>query len=884
MLPLALLLASAPQVTNIPLEVAVEEDDLPLLFTSDFTPDGATCLIPHFGGSVVSFDIATSTPASSVRVDRDVRRIAVSPDGSRAVYERPFRTITIHDVPSLAEVAAPLELASGTIDDFVMDRSGTRFLSVARSGEVDVFDLATGARERTFQSPEAVAEYGLMTRGVASDDRTFVTVGRRRLRVFDITTGQETGFFVLGTNRRAQQLYVNPAGTRAYVLVEDTSTGTSRVDVDVFAVPSLQRLGSIRTSIVGEDLWALVNFAVDEGGRRAVVADQVGLFTIDLTNGATRTLSDSVVLHAALSADGTTVAAWIDGALVLFDAGTGNPIGSRVGESGDVQGDAILAHPRLTRFFTEGGQDRIEIAERLPSGQVRFDDVNSGVSPERDGARRPLELADARRVAVPHQGTDEVVLVDVESEQVIASIPVERAPIAIAEVSGGQLAVVHGRGASVVVVDPGTLSVVDRVDLAGRAVLVEPDPGTNGIWVEVSEPGLRALQLVTTQPAAITATIPLPPPVPDPTNFQPDVVIDPVADLATVVEAGNGVLTVVRLSTGAIVGADTFTPGRAAQALVDPAGARVTVVSSRAEVRSWTVGPGGLAPDWTYTCTPDPVDSESSAPAVLWPDGSRLVAQMPSTFTPPPPGTCPRVVTLDTATGNVVNTAIANAWVLAEPLDGGVELIAPFSSRLVQYRFATNELVSIDGPFGSIPGFFPGFNRGAVSARTYGLSRLTGSSVGFVTSLAVIDQLADRRTTTCDPAVPNATGAPATLEVEGGGLVGGRLAARVGGLQPGSMFGYLAVADTLTAPMPVAGSQGFLCLGGSTGRFVDQLQPANAAGEQRYEIDLNAIPLSFGTVAAAPGNRWAFQSWYRDQGPMGQATSNFSPAVSVEIR
>ncbi|MEM6675354.1 MAG: hypothetical protein AAF726_21070, partial [Planctomycetota bacterium] len=627
MLSIVLLLAPAAQVTDIPLEVPIDEDEFGNVFASSFTPDGATWLLPHFG-SVVSFDVATSTSVASVPQDDLVRIAAVSADGSRAVFERSFGMLTIHDVPSLAQTALIDDLI-GTVDEIIMDRSDTRFLAARASGRIDVFDLASGSHLLSFQTPESAFPYRQRGGTIAADDTTYVTNGRRRVRAYDITTGDQTASFSFGISRRSLRFVADPAGVRAYVLLEDRATGANRLDIDVFELPSLNRLASVPTGLVDVDLGSSVQFAVSDAGQTAIIAGEAGLFTIDLTSGGTQTLADEFVLHAALSADGSTAAAWVDSTLTAFDTATATEIGSQPASSERNGGDAIVAHPRLNRFYSVNDTDRVEIAERLPSGAMQFGDVNSGFGAERDGARAPLEFDDGRRVAVVHQGSDEVVLVDIEAQAASASIPVERAPVAIAALSDGRLAVAHGRGASVVLVDPDTLATVDRIDLSGRADQVEPVPGSDSIWVEVSEPGLRELQLVTTSPATIAGTIPFPPPMRGTSAFQQDVKIDPGADLAAAVDAETGLLTVARLSTRSVIGTDTFAAGRDAQAFIDPAGTRVSVVSSRSEVRSWTVQSGSIALDWVFSCTPASPDFESGAAGVLWPDGSRLIVELP---------------------------------------------------------------------------------------------------------------------------------------------------------------------------------------------------------------------------------------------------------------
>jgi hypothetical protein len=55
-------------------------------------------------------------------------------------------------------------------------------------------------------------------------------------------------------------------------------------------------------------------------------------------------------------------------------------------------------------------------------------------------------------------------------------------------------------------------------------------------------------------------------------------------------------------------------------------------------------------------------------------------------------------------------------------------------------------------------------------------------------------------------------------------------------------------------------------------------------GDLEVPIDLSSIALPGGPVAAALGETWRFQLWYRDVDSSGTATSNFTGSVRVELR
>ena len=96
---------------------------------------------------------------------------------------------------------------------------------------------------------------------------------------------------------------------------------------------------------------------------------------------------------------------------------------------------------------------------------------------------------------------------------------------------------------------------------------------------------------------------------------------------------------------------------------------------------------------------------------------------------------------------------------------------------------------------------------------------------------------------------------------------------------PLNQFGYFITSQTPGFVPNPGGSQGNLCLGGTIGRFVQQVQNSGASGSFTIQVDLTAMPPPLQPVVQ-PGDTWNFQAWYRDVG--GQ--NNFTNAVSVTFR
>lgn len=133
----------------------------------------------------------------------------------------------------------------------------------------------------------------------------------------------------------------------------------------------------------------------------------------------------------------------------------------------------------------------------------------------------------------------------------------------------------------------------------------------------------------------------------------------------------------------------------------------------------------------------------------------------------------------------------------------------------------------------------------------------------------------------CGPAVPNSSGAPATVRATGSPAVSANDLGLLAMDLPVSSFGYFLVSDTQGFVTNPGGSQGNLCVGGSVGRFIGQIQNSGAAGEISISVDLTQIPGPNGPITGMVGDSWNFQCWFRDANPT--STSNFTDAIEVVL-
>ena len=133
----------------------------------------------------------------------------------------------------------------------------------------------------------------------------------------------------------------------------------------------------------------------------------------------------------------------------------------------------------------------------------------------------------------------------------------------------------------------------------------------------------------------------------------------------------------------------------------------------------------------------------------------------------------------------------------------------------------------------------------------------------------------------CGPAVPNSSGASASVSTTGSPAVTANDLGVLASNLPTSSFGFFITSDTQAFVMNPGGSQGHLCVGGSVGRFIGQIQNSGAAGTISLDVDLTQIPQPTGPVVGMVGDTWNFQCWFRDANPT--ATSNFSNAIEVTL-
>ncbi|MEM6671854.1 MAG: choice-of-anchor B family protein [Planctomycetota bacterium] len=130
----------------------------------------------------------------------------------------------------------------------------------------------------------------------------------------------------------------------------------------------------------------------------------------------------------------------------------------------------------------------------------------------------------------------------------------------------------------------------------------------------------------------------------------------------------------------------------------------------------------------------------------------------------------------------------------------------------------------------------------------------------------------------CDASV-NSTGGVATIVGSGSTSLAANDLQLTAISLPFATSGYFIVSASQGFLANPGGSQGNLCVGGNTGRYISQLGNSGFFGTISLVVDATAIPQPSGVATAAPGETWNFQCWYRDANP--GVTSNFTRGYAV---
>ncbi len=131
-------------------------------------------------------------------------------------------------------------------------------------------------------------------------------------------------------------------------------------------------------------------------------------------------------------------------------------------------------------------------------------------------------------------------------------------------------------------------------------------------------------------------------------------------------------------------------------------------------------------------------------------------------------------------------------------------------------------------------------------------------------------------------AASNSTGSPGILTAVGSDRVADNRLSVYAFQLPQNSFGYFITSRSQAYVTNAGGSQGNLCVGLGTGRYLSQLGSTGVNGALVLEVDLTAVPQPMGSSAVTVGETRNFQCWHRDANPT--PTSNFTEGYAITFR
>ncbi|MEL6712924.1 MAG: PQQ-binding-like beta-propeller repeat protein [Planctomycetota bacterium] len=899
--PLAAPAVAAQSIDTVPLR---SPGDHELAIDADLSADGTRTFASHFSSSsIVALDSATGAvvdeidlgPAaqitSSTFDEARGRLLALSNNAATLFVLQPQPLAVVSSIPV---TSGPATIGSrGVIQ--VDDGSDTALVVGATS--ISIVDLAAAAEVGTIELDAHVPQFqSRPTRALLSPD------GQRALVYTDVSLRARLDLVELSGGTTVQSVTLPQGASVGFAANSERSEvaiGVLRPTGVEFTVVRTSDLSLLSTTTFTNSI-ASTALGLDRAGTTALIASAGGsvAYRIPLGQGIVEPTDPGVValqieggqtplVDADLRAivfmaadDRVAVVNGLTGSRTEVPLGRGGYAAARTGalSGGVAPGGARFAIASSSR------DDRVAVIDVGGGSVSLLAEANTSPSLELDGNLRSALLENSGLSVVLAPGSDAAAIIDADSGAERSRVALPGRPLAESELPDGRLLIGHGNG-RLALLDATTDTVTALPPLPGSIVEVEATDDPNRALVRHRDGPVDRLVLVdVTTGGALWTTI-LAGRMPSGSD---GVTFDAAGNRAAVVSIGSpSHFDLVDVATGALL-ASRFTPESSFRAgvAVSPNGDRAFLATDRADVVAFDLTQAGAPIDWSIG-----VGGTECSPCILGSGDVRVSADgtivyVDQTLTPVFPGpTGPGAVALDAATGQqlaAVGEDLALGFELERDVLVGLRAFAGPDLPIHRYDAQAQTFVTevFPEPF---PFFFPTVGSVTLDAARGRFACIDIDAGTSAERLVLVDLFGGRTQEACTGGVPNSTGVQATLQLGGSPFAGRTVEATVSGLQPGGMLGLLAVSDSLAPPIPIAGSQGQLCLGGSIGRFVGQIQAADAAGQQQFTVDSTAIPSAIGLAAAQPGSTYVFQQWHRDT-TGGAATSNTSNAVALTFR
>jgi outer membrane protein assembly factor BamB len=902
---LALLITAAAQAQFIDLE-GTGDDDRPRV--AAFTPAGDAVLVAHATGGITHIPFAGGPVTHATVSARSYEAIEFTPNGNSLVcadYEG-ARVDVYSAAGFVLQASIPLGINDG---NRLIVGLGSRHAVVVGLHSAVWLDLVAGVQLSSvvlppFDGPsttgtlfERVSHRAVLT----ADDRTLValevTPAQRRFHAIDLSTGITT--VTGGAVNTYSQHFVGTSGDRRRVLEVYSRNAPAWTAVNEYDSRTLQLL---ETTLLF-NVTLVTDFAVDATASRCVLTayDTSCVFPLD---GATHapTLPSTTTIHAqhswqhVVSRDLTQLLA-LGATPVLFD--TTGAVRARLDPAlvwiltkAATSTAGAASGPRFALLTFERAA-LIEAGPSGPAGLAR--NVNTGVGAEQDGSFVPALVRGTDRALVLAQQSDVVLDVDLDLGTVLGALPVGRGPITHATRADGVLLVGCEDG-TVVRIDPVGFVELGRFQVGGDVVELACEPTGTGAWLRIERSASDELVRIDTAATVPTPSvvIPLRGRAGQRSVARPHrggaVVFDfarqrAVAASATSYPPWSSAREVewIDLAQGIVI---DRAPGFGFALALAPAGDRVYVGTGGypGDVQAFDLTATAMTERWHVATTPEwsPGEPWRVEGLALSAAGDVVFANL--TVDPQPFTTSAGFVALDADSGAILDSLGDVYSVGSAMVEGTLVIGTSIEVHLVRFdaspgggSFGPVEVVDSPVGFTGDPVVDAARGRLVFSTEDWGQTPQQGG-------LVVLDLLDSRTSVHCTGGAPNATGVQATLTLEGSPFAGGELTAVVAGLEPLGMFGVVLVGDAVSAPTPLPGSVGDLCVGGTVGRLVGPPLLPDASGVQRHMFSTAPLVTTAGATLVQPGDTFTFQLWHRDTAPGGAAVGNTSTAMALTFR
>lgn len=890
---------AAAQVSRISLESPGAHDGANSCVLSS---DGTTAFVCHGdSGSITAIDVASGQVVDDLRLGGELARLSSGDQRARLLaFDRLAGEVHVIQPQPLTLLHTVNVAVAGPSEVQIDETAGVAVL--LSETLVSVVDLVAGVELQSFPIP-ALPPFG----GLSFVERLVVEPGAATaivlspgfqgalLERYDLATGAAIQSLSLGGGQVGGLAERADRTQFVTFAVQPVFPGQGGITLTLFDAATLTEISvtTLTSTLPFERVVAL-----SSDSRRALIQQVAarGESVVELFPGPGSGAPPSVTSFAgtsglipatdpALTWSVTSTTSF--GSVRVRDFVLGTETFVRVGRGALVYLTRASVAPAADRvgLVAGAGADRALVVDLAGGTPTIAGEFNTGGDGEFDGPAGLVVNSTGNFAVVFGTTSDVATIVDLRTRSVRGTVDLEARPLSAVALTNGRFAVGLESG-RIILIDPATMVSGPVGDLNRPVIELITGPGPGQILARTAAGAVDLLDIVDLTTGTVPSSFLLPA-----SNLGYASAL-PMEPRTLSFDAATGRIYAISVGAAATLERIDVVTGTCTSLtlpglffarpglLFDEARGRVFISTGTENLAAIDVSGAVMSVLWTRTGAAFGPPAGGSPRLHLSDDGAVLFADLSRPFDPGfgvPQG--PGLAAVDAATGALLGN-VPETYALDLAVHRDLALVTRGSEIVLQrHDRGTSTFVDTESilPGGAAP-------LAAAAELDPSRGRALVTDAGKDAALLILDLFHGRTTLACDGGPPNSTGVRASLALSGSPFAGDVLVATASGLAPNGMFGLLAVGDALTAPMPLAGSQGDLCLGGALGRFVNQVQPADGAGQQRFLIDSSRLPIGAGGVAATAGSTFAFQGWHRDVTSAGAPTSNTTTALALQFR